>query len=58
MSFPLINQYIIVNQITSDGHIKYSYCNTHIFYKFTNKDNNLLYRNSRHVNRKINSLLI
>ncbi len=34
MSFPL-NQYIIVIQVSHD-HIKYSYCITYIFNKFTN----------------------
>ncbi len=34
MSFPL-NQYIIVIQVSHDR-IKYSYCITHIFNKFTN----------------------
>ncbi len=35
MSFPLINQYINVIQMISHDTIKYSYCITHIFNKFT-----------------------
>ncbi len=35
MSFSLINQYIIVIQMISHDIIKYSYCITHIFNKFT-----------------------
>ncbi len=36
MSFTLTNQYIIVIQMISHASIKYSYCITHIFNKFTN----------------------
>ncbi len=36
MSFTHINEYIIVIQMISHDSIKYSYCITHIFNKFTN----------------------
>ncbi len=36
MSFPLINQNIIVIQMISHDSITYSYCITHIFNNLTN----------------------
>ncbi len=36
MSFTHMNQYIILIQMISHDSIKYSYCITHIFNKFTN----------------------